>query len=571
MQTDVFFPYGVSNFEEIVRDNFIFVDKTPYIELLEKTKEKRVSFLRPRRFGKSLFVSLLEYYYDILYKDRFQELFGKYYIGKNPTPLAGSYRVLSFNFSGIDTTSEESSRQGFNLSVRASLERFFLKYPIFSKEQKNNIGQIQDAEELLTLTFQYYPKNIEPIYLLIDEYDHFTNEILIRDLEEFKRSVSQNGYLRKFYEVIKNATQMGVVDRVFITGVSPITLDSLTSGFNILKHLTHKREFETMMGFSEEEVRSLLRLVLKEPEREAEIMQDLRRYYNGYRFYSLSEQNLYNSDMVLYFLDEFKSTQTYPSQMLDPNIMPDYGKLKKMFEVANWQENVKVLETILGQGYIAGELIYQFNFEHDFTENDFINFLYYLGNLTIERKNEIGEILFRIPNRVIGELYWKYFAHFLQKINDLRLEEDNVRKALSKLAFGEPAPFFDCARKLLRVLSNRDFQRFDEKYIKLILTAYAHQSNAFWVDSERELPGGGYIDLELFIRPNNPGKHWQYAMEIKYLKKEEEGKLQETMQGAKAQLLRYYRSDPLLQSKEKLKLLAVVAVKDRLEVEEVPI
>jgi hypothetical protein len=569
MKNDVFFPYGISNFAQVATQNYVYVDKTPFLELLERQQHKFNVFLRPRRFGKSLFVSLLEYYYDINRRERFAELFSKYYIGKNPTPLANSFRILFFNFSGIDTSTQESSRQGFNVSVRASIERFFLEYPIFNDEEKTFIRQATDAEELLTNLFSCYKTQKSPIYLLIDEYDHFTNEILIRDLEEFKKSVSQNGYVRKFYEVIKNATQQGVVDRFFITGVSPITLDSLTSGFNIVKHLTSEKKFEAMMGFSEAEVRELLLLVLEDKSREQSIMQDLRNYYNGYKFYPLSQENLYNSDMVLYFLDNFKEEQTYPRQILDPNIMPDYGKLKKMFEVANWQENIKVLEEVLERGNISCEQIYQFSFENDFGRREFINFLYYLGNLTIEGVNMAGEVVFKIPNKVIAELYWQYYAHLLQKMNDLYLEEDKVRKAVVQMAFGKTEEYFALVEKLLKLLSNRDYQRFDEKYIKMILMAYAIQGNVFYVQSEREISGGGYLDLELYIKPNNPNEHHQFAIELKYLKKEQEHLLSQVQAEAKAQILEYYQKDSLLQSKKMLHLLAVVVVKDTIFVEEV--
>jgi len=570
MKKSVFFPYGLSNFAEVATQDYVYVDKTPYIELLEKSKEKRVVFLRPRRFGKSLFVSLLEYYYDINRRERFAELFSKYYIGKNPTPLANSFRILFFNFSGIDTSSQESSKQGFNLVVKSCLEAFIEKYKVFDKGQETKIFVTEDAEEILTKFFyQYASTEKTPIYLLIDEYDHFTNEILIRDLEEFKKSVSQNGYVRKFYEVIKNATQQGVVDRFFITGVSPITLDSLTSGFNIVKHLTHQEEFEAMMGFSEAEVRELLLLVLEDKSREQSIMQDLRNYYNGYKFYPLSQENLYNSDMVLYFLDDFKRRQQYPRQILDPNIMPDYGKLKKMFEVANWQENIKVLEEVLEQGNVSCEQIYQFSFENDFGRREFINFLYYLGNLTIEGVNMAGEVVFKIPNKVIAELYWQYYAHLLQKMNDLYLEEDKVRKAVVQMAFGKTEEYFALVEKLLKILSNRDYQRFDEKYIKMILMAYAIQGNVFYVQSEREISGGGYLDLELYIKPNNPSEHHQFAIELKYLKKEQEHLLSQVQAEAKAQILEYYQKDSFLQSKKMLHLLTVVVVKDRIFVEEV--
>jgi hypothetical protein len=294
--TECFFPHGVSSFEQLVAQGYVFVDKTPYIEKLEIEKEKFVSFLRPRRFGKSLFITMLEYYYDILYKDRFEELFGKYYIGKNPTPLANSYRVLFFDFSGGGV---ESIQSKFNSFVKAALEKFFNKHPIFSLPKQASILAYESAEEILIHFFSHYVGFSERLYLLIDEYDHFTQEILTQDLDAFKTAVSFGGYVRKFYEVIKSATRDGVVDKIFITGVSPITLDSLTSGFNILTHLSCEEDFASMMGFSEEQVRSLLHLVLEDPSREEAIMQDLRYYYNGYKFSLDSEEYLYNPDMIL--------------------------------------------------------------------------------------------------------------------------------------------------------------------------------------------------------------------------------------------------------------------------------
>jgi hypothetical protein len=525
MQPNIFFPHGISSFEQLATQDYVFVDKTPYLEKLELQKEKFVSFLRPRRFGKSLFLSMLEHYYDIYYKDRFEELFGKYYIGKNPTPLANSYRVLSFNFSAIQTATLKKIYQNFYETVREKVKSFLRRYAEPQSEE-NEILVANSPEKILNRLFHYcqYQKPAGlPIYLLIDEYDHFTHEILIQDLDAFKKIVSLNGYVRKFCEVIKNATQMGIVDKIFIAGVSPITLDSLTSGFNILTHLTHEEDFTAMMGFSEEEVRSLLRLNLQDPSQEETIMQDLRRYYNGYKFSPLAQENLYNPDMVLYFLKSFKSKQTYPRQMLDPSLMPDYGKLKQMFEIASWQENTETIEEILNQRKIEGQLVYQFSFERQFTQNDFVNLLYYLGNLTMEGENEVGEIIFCIPNRVIEELYWQYYAYLLQTQSDLPKAEDKVRKATAQLGKGDWQPFFEQVQTLLQALSNRDFRNFDEKYIKMAIMAYAIQGNLFWVQSEREIKGGGYLDIELYVPPNRRQKYHQYVLEIKYLKKEEEG------------------------------------------------
>jgi hypothetical protein len=574
MRPNVFFPQGVSSFEQLVTQSYVFVDKTPYIEKLEIDKEKFVSFLRPRRFGKSLFITMLEHYYDILYKDRFEALFGKYYIGKNPTPLANSYRVLSFNFSSVENGTPETIYQNFLDLVREKIKSFLKRYAELGNEEKEILAANSPAK-MLNRLFHYCKDRkppISPIYLLIDEYDHFTHEILTQDLDAFQKIVSVNGYVRKFYEVIKNATQMGVVDKIFITGVSPITLDGLTSGFNILTHLSRNRRFASMMGFSEGEVRSLLRLVLEDPSREEAIMQDLRYYYNGYKFSSRAQEYLYNPDMVLYFLKHLATEQSYPEEMLDYNIAPDYKKLKSMFEIAGFRQNREVLEEVLEKGFIVSPLVSQFSFEMPFGKIEFINLLYYLGNLTIKAAR-FGELVeFKIPNRVIEELYWKYYGHLLRQeagITQSLLEIPLAVEAMART--GQAEEFFSHIQKLLQELSNRDYRGFSEKYIKMAIIAYVVQSGLFYIQSEREVKGGGYLDLELYIRPASADTHHQFALEIKYLKKEEEAQKDRAMGEAKAQLLKYYQNDEILQSKAQLHLLAVVVVKDSVFVEEAPL
>jgi hypothetical protein len=537
-------------------------------------KERFVSYLRPRRFGKSLLLSVLEYYYDVLRKEKFDKLFGKYYIGKNPTPLANSYRILNFNFSGINTDTRESSQQGFNFSVEMSIRKFCNRYDIFTHEQKQKINSAIDAEEIITALFEEYSNHVNhPIYILIDEYDHFTNEILYRNINEFKDSVSKNGYVRKFYEVIKTATQQGVVSRVFITGVSPITLDSLTSGFNIITHLTHEKNFETLMGFTENEVKQLLNLVLIDENREEEIMQELKKWYNGYKFYPYSQEQLYNSDMVLYALRHFQNyEQTLPSRMLDPNIMPDYGKLKQMFEVVNARKNQEVLTEILEHGHITSELIYQFILEKGFGKKEFINFLYYLGNLTLKEAETPTINTFKIPNRVIEELYWQYYATVIQEYAHLDTETYDLQNVVLDMAkSGNYEPFFKMIEELLEGLSNRDFIQFNEKYVKMAIMAYLYLANVFYVRSEREVKNIGYLDLELLKQTQTPKPHKEYVLEIKYLKEADKNELEKIQQEAKTQLLNYYHNDPELQSKSDLILLTVVIVKSKVYVQKVKV
>ena len=561
------FPYGISNFEQLTTENYVFVDKTPFVELLE-AEERYSVFLRPRRMGKSLLVSILEYYYDILEKDKFEKLFSKYYIGQNPTPKVNAYRVLKFDFSGIDSQTEEGTYRFFLSRVSSVMRGFMERYNLFNSTEINRIAAAASPGELMATFFESLKTWKEktgdelPIFLLIDEYDHFTNEILIRDLTEFKSSVSQDGYVRKFYETIKIATQQGFVDRFFITGVSPITLDGLTSGFNIVTHLTGKEEFHDMMGFSEKEVENLLDSVLEDKNRLPLIMQDLKVWYNGYKFNVDVANTMYNSDMVLYFLKNFKYKQEYPRLMLDPNIMPDYGKIKALFKVANYIENTEVLEAVLKNGEISSKLIYQFSFSQPFDKLTFINFLYYLGNLTLQGVDEYDLPIFVIPNYVIKKLFWQYYAAVLQEKADLIYDASKVRDAMLSTAAGDIGPFLLLVQKLLQVYSNRDFQRFDEKYVKGIIMAYAFQAEFYVVRSEREVTNDGYLDIELLQHPANQGRPHQYVIELKYLKQGEADKLESTMLAAKTQLQGYLAVDETLQNLPRLKAIAIVVVKD---------
>jgi hypothetical protein len=568
------FPYGISNIEKLVEQNYVFVDKTKYVELLELDESYSI-FLRPRRMGKSLFVSILEYYYDILEKDKFESIFSKLYIGQHPTPGANAYRVLKMDFSGIDTQTEEATYKYFLETIKSTLNTFIGRYNILEPSITENIlsagspgSVMKKFFESLKLWKEKTGDNL-PIYIIIDEYDHFTNEILIRDLNEFKRSVSQDGYIRKFYEAIKIATQQGFVDRFFITGVSPVTMDSLTSGFNIGKHLSSSKKFHDVMGFREDEVRELLNLVLEDKSREEQIMSDLKNWYNGYCFNKELNHTVYNSDMVLYFLDEFKHEQQYPQQMLDPNIMPDYSKIKKLFQVANFNENLSVLDEILKNGNLSTELIFQFSFDKPFDRIAFVNLLYYLGNLTLAGTNKYGMPLFVIPNYVIKELFWQYYAYLLQEKADLTSDAYEIRKAMYDTADGNIETLLMLVQKLLEILSNRDFQKFEEKYVKMAIQAYAFQAKYYYVRSEREITNDGYLDLELLKHPDTNAEPHQYALEIKYLKQSEEDKLQPTMLAAKKQLQFYLEKDAELQSLKNLKAIAIVVVKDKVYWEEV--
>ena len=244
--------YGNSNFRKIkINNNYLYIDKTDYIEKLEKLNDDFVIFLRPRRFGKSLFLSTLQYYYDENSADEFEAMFHDTYIGKNSTPLKNSYRILFMEFSGINTDAGiDTIYKEFRDNVNSATHRYFASYGY--DKYIDNLRKIKNPSELIKYFFDVVKD--DKIYILIDEYDHFANAILAHNMQEFLKVVSKDGFVQSFYEILKGATQIGTVQKMFITGVTPITLDSLSSGFNIVKHITYKKEFNALAGFTQEEV-----------------------------------------------------------------------------------------------------------------------------------------------------------------------------------------------------------------------------------------------------------------------------------------------------------------------------
>ena len=273
-------PYGISDYEKLIESNCYYIDKTKYIEQLEIPSNSYVMFLRPRKFGKTLFTSMLENYYDVNKKDKFEELFKETYIGKNPTELKNSYYILRFNFAGIMTKDEETTIEGFREKVIVSIQDFIDSYKIdFYINPKLSTEGLLNS---LIVAFKNQKQN-EKMYVIIDEYDHFANELLGFQTESFKSLVSKNGKVRKFYEILKEGTETAV-DRIFITGVAPITLDSMTSGFNIITDLTRDPRFNEMMGFTEEELIKIMEDQEIDKKKQKELLPIMKENYDGYRF-----------------------------------------------------------------------------------------------------------------------------------------------------------------------------------------------------------------------------------------------------------------------------------------------
>ncbi len=544
-------PYGVSNFAQLTNENYHFVDRTPFIAELEQMNERYLFFLRPRRFGKSLFVSMLQCYYGLEFQSHFVQHFGRYAIGQKPTQLANQYLVLKLDFSHIDSQTSESTYQGFLNNVKFGIKDFLTAYHFcFAPEDEAYILAADSPTDLLSRLFgqlkrrQREQQTNFKIYLLIDEYDHFANELVAFRLEEFKTSVSRNGFVRKFYEAIKTATGDGVVDRIFITGVSPLTLDSLTSGFNIGTHLTLDLQFHNMMGFTEQEVEEILVGIGAKESILPLVIHDMRQWYNGYLFSSKAESRLYNPDMVLFFASSFSRSDEYPEELLDTNIASDYGKLRELFRVEGQEvQNVAVLNELITEGQVSAQLTRQFSFEKDFTRDDLISLLFYLGIVTI-KAGQLSRYIFEPPNFVITQLYFTYFQQIVLRQASLCADDLRIYDRVLKLAQeNEIAPLIEAVEAILLQLSNRDAVGFDEKYVKAVFASLLYPTQIYTIHSEYETDRR-YVDLLLTRRPPiHP--NYQFVFELKYLKQQEAGQLEAVKNQGLAQLQDYLRHERL--------------------------
>ena len=555
-------PYGISNYEELIADGYYYVDKTKHIELLENLAEKRIIFLRPRKFGKTLFTSTLENYYDIKKADKFEELFKNTYIGKNPTKQKNKYHILKFNFSGIDTTNEETTIKGFKNEIASSIKVFVEKY------EMNFIVNTEDEAEgildNLVKAFNIQRRN-EKIYVIIDEYDHFANELLGFNTNQFKNLVSKNGKVRKWYEILKKGTE-SVIDRIFITGVAPITLDSLTSGFNIGLDITQNAKFNEMMGFTKDELIKMIEDIGLTKEEQEEILPIMKENYDGYKFSLDGTEKMYNSNMCLYFLNRYLEQRKVPHQLIDVNIASDYSKLGSMLDLCKGEEREKIIEkTVSGEG-IIGEITAKFNPAIEFTEKDLVSMLFYLGYLTIGGQEfEMTEL--KIPNKVMKEIYTEYFMKILSANTNMQITDSEYVEILREIAIeGKIEKLVGLAHKYLENLSNRDYVKFDEKYVKLIFYCISMNFKVYRLKSEMEVQRK-YPDILLI--PKDRSKNYKAVMiEFKYLKKEEESKLQEKQEEAKKQIEEYAEMEEIKEIPNMNKY-TVVAVNDKLYVEKI--
>lgn len=552
-------PYGISNFKSLRTEDYLYVDKTMYISKLENLSSKYLFFIRPRRFGKSLFLSTLAYYYDVNAEGEFEALFGDLYIGRSPTVLKNGYLILQLNFSGLNTDNKELLEKSFRLRLTDAIISFMNKYKtLFSDTSllEDRIKNNTDISSILIAFTDAVAATNRKIYLIIDEYDHFANDIIaMGDGTFYKEIIRASGFVRDFYETVKIGTG-SVIDRIFITGISPIMLDDLTSGFNISSNITLNAELNEMLGFTEEDVLHLMKKLGIEKE---SLQNLLREYYNGYLFHAECSQRLYNPDMILYFFDNFIRTGKQPVYLIDDNVKTDYGRLSRL---ASNAENRKILGDIIKNESIVAEIITKFSFDRMYDRDYFVSLLFYMGLLTIDRRERI-KLLLGIPNYVIKTVFWEYIGTSLKKDYNLSVDTGDLLDAIEYMAYdGKVTPFIEyISKNVLKILSNRDMMEFDEKYIKVILFSYLAASRAYKANSEREVENG-YMDIYLERDARMPDIKYEWLLELKYVRKSDRNKLEQIKADGLRQLNKYAGSGNFTGKKDLKQALLIFIGKD---------
>ncbi len=555
-------PYGVSDFGQIREGGFFYADKTPFLPVLE-AGYRHLVFLRPRRFGKSTLVSTLEHYYDVGRQARFDALFGGLWVHEHPTAERGLYFVLTLDFSRVATDGgEDTLKRTFLSAVRGGVLTFLLRY----KDQFSpladlyvRIDRFEDAEALIGEVLDVVAALPHKLYVLIDEYDHFGNRLLSAGQEPlYEAIVTKTGFVRSFYAALKTGTRSGAVARMFVTGVSPIMLDDLSSGFNIATHGSLFPRLATLAGFTRADAeRAVDEFLAARPhlagplgDRRA-LLHVLEEHYNGYRFSEGAGERVFNSDMVLYLLREIDDRGALPVNMLDRNVRTEYGHLQRIGTMsgAGLQERRALLQTIVGEGHIRSEIVEQFGVKSLSSHQSFLSLLYFLGMVTLgPLPRSAGGYDLTIPNRVIRELQWEHLALMLEDEAKVHIHVDELRAALAEMAEqGEIEPFLEVFHtQVLQTFSNRDLRGLDEKTIKLLLMTYASLGRAFYPLSEGEF-AQGYGDLFLGASRGVAGAKYAWLLELKYLKTgAKQAQIEAAFAEARAQVERYAQDQALL-------------------------
>ncbi|MBK8452165.1 MAG: AAA family ATPase [Thiofilum sp.] len=519
------FPYGNSDFYSLRTEGYVYLDRTHYLAKLENAG-KQLIFLRPRRFGKSLWLSTLAHYYDVNRKADFERLFGELAVGKTPTPERNQYMILRWDFSQVLAQGDtEAITQNLFRHIMATLQDFLLRYKGLLKTEPKLI--YEDALFSFQSVLSAAQASGYQVYLLIDEYDNFANELLMHvqaDQQSYLELVRSEGVLKTLFKAIKSNASDGKIGRVFITGVSPVVLSDMTSGYNVATNIYLLPHFNALCGVTETELTELVNQVASEcqhpPETISQTLATMRSFYNGYRFCEdMTQPRLYNPTLALYYLHYYKEYCSAPSQILDGNLAMDANKIAY---IASLPAGRTVINNILNaqQALTIPQLENQFgmeklrNLKND--PNYMIALLYFFGVLTISGRGAIGGLILSVPNLVIHGLY-------IAELKERLLPDGMERFMLQQMAeqFYQTAELQPLAEfietKYFAILNNRDYRWSNELTVKTAFLTLLFSDTYYIMDSEPALQRR-YSDLTLITRPNMR----QYALldivfEFKYL------------------------------------------------------
>ena len=527
---------GMRSLSEIRKKNGIYIDKTRFIEELENNAGTNVPvFLRPRRFGKSLTVSMLLNYYDICKKEQFDKNFKGTWIYDHRTPLANSFYVLRFDFSDVSSVYSEVN-DSFTLSVASSISRFSDNYPELGlTKEELDPSLYKNATDLLSIfltKFQSKAKAGEYLYVIIDEYDHFANEILTRDKEAFKDITStaegHEGLIKRFYALLKKYYRddyKGSIDRFFITGVSSVSLDSVTSGFNIATNISSKTKFNEMIGFTHNELSelidetvdfSLLPDITKE-----QLMQIMEENFDGYSFDKKAKEKLFNSNLCLAYIERLISEGEAP-YLNEISLNDDAGKLNGMLSLCEEDVREKIVQAMFNKEPIVATLPDKMNLKQTdlFDREQTVSLLYHLGYLTIdpEATREEGITSFVIPNKVYENLFLDYCRQAIGYREDFSKDLSSMFEDSANIS-----PLLETITEQIETkLNPQSLGKFTEMALQLICDSIINNSRKRQLSAYTEFnTGKGFADV--FVKNTYPNGHY-FLLELKYLHKKDDTK-----------------------------------------------
>ncbi|MDD7427152.1 MAG: AAA family ATPase [Sutterella sp.] len=512
-------PYGEANFSILRANNLAYVDKTEFIAELESFANRFPFIVRPRRFGKTLFTQTLQAYYDIAAAKDFERNFAGTYIGEHKTPLANTFRVIHFDFSGISPQNFESD---FADQVLSGFFDFCLRYPFKSGESLLR-EKFDSAHRLLTAFVREYEATFrEPIYLIIDEYDQGANEVLASSLKSFQALTKSGGALKTFYERLKQIATKGTIGRIFITGVTTIQLDSMTSGFSLAKNFTTNALFTTMFGFTERELRNLIpQLIdLKQYGKSLdEVLARMKEWYNGYCFNPDTQETVFNSSMCLNYLSAIAETGREPRSMLDPSVANSLDKIEAVLSLGDSEFVRGIVSRALNNRPIPfeGDLkVLNLNTQEFLDEQNLLSALFYMGFLTFA-SNDWKTLT--VPNRAIGIQFFEYYFKNILNAPRYTFDAEEFSLAYKDLAEGNPGPWLNLAdRRLAQTSGVHMAVHVNEAAFQMMLSSTLWASGEYGGQLEIESRGenSGFIDL--LLTPKHNASYPSYVIEVKHLK-----------------------------------------------------